>query len=69
MQVEISPDIRLETPEEGTTGWSTALFVAVRKDDVDIYDPATIEQQIEWYALHLDRFVNYVRPLVKQLPK
>jgi len=69
MQVEISPDIRLETPEEGTTGWSTALFVAVRKDDVDIYDPTTIEQQIEWYALHLDRFVNYVRPLVKQLSK
>lgn len=69
MQVEISPDIRLETPEEGTTDWSMAFFVAVHKDDVDIYDPTTIEQQIEWYALHLDRFVNYVRPLVKQLPK
>lgn len=69
MQVEISPDIRLGTPDEGTTDWSTAFFVAVRKDDVDIYDPTTIEQQIKWYALHLDRFVNYVRPLVKQLPK
>ena len=69
MQVEISPDIYLGTPEEGTTDWATAFFVSVRKDDVDIYDPTTIEQQIEWYALHLDRFVNYVRPLVKQLPK
>lgn len=69
MREEISPDISVSIPAEGGDGWSTALFISVNDSEIDIYDPNTIDHQIEWLAEHLDKFINYIRPLVNQLPK
>jgi hypothetical protein len=69
MKEEISPDISINTPEEGSSDWSTAFFVSVNTAGIDLYDQTTTQHQIEWLGMHLDKFVNYVRPLVKQLPK
>ncbi|MQG89134.1 MAG: hypothetical protein FI699_09790 [SAR202 cluster bacterium] len=69
MKAEISQDITIGTPEDGKSDWSTAFFIMVETDGIDLYDPATTEHQIDWLGMHLDKFVNYMRPLVKQLPK
>jgi len=69
MKEEISSDISVNIPADGSDGWSTALFLSVNYSEIDVYDPNTIDLQIEWLAEHLDKFVNYIRPLLKQLPK
>ena len=69
MREEISPDISVSIPAEGSESWSTALFISVNSSKIDLYDSNTIDLQIEWLAEHLDKFVNYIRPILKQLPK
>ena len=69
MLAEISLDIRIESPENGSNTWSKALFLSVSLSGIDLYDQATTDKQIEWLGVHLDNFVNYLRPLVNQLPK
>ena len=69
MRAEISLDIRIESPENGSNTWSKALFLSVSLSGIDLYDQATTDKQIEWLGVHLDNFVNYLRPLVNQLPK
>jgi len=69
MREEISSDISVNIPAEGSDDWSTALFLSVNYSEIDVYDANTIDLQIEWLAEHLDKFVNYIRPLLKQLPK
>ena len=69
MREEISSDISVNIPADGSDGWSTALFLSVNYSEIDVYDPNTIDLQIEWLAEHLDKFVNYIRPILKQLPK
>ena len=69
MRAEISLDIRIETPENGSNTWSKALFLSVSLSGIDLYDQATTDEQIEWLGVHLDNFVNYLRPLVNQLTK
>ena len=69
MREEISSDISVNIPAEGSDGWSTALFLSVNYSEIDVYDPNTMDLQIEWLAEHLDKFVNYIRPILKQLPK
>ena len=69
MRAEISLDIRIETPENGSGAWSKALFLSESMSRIDLYDQATTDEQIEWLGVHLDNFVNYLRPLVNQLPK
>ena len=69
MKEEISSDISVNIPADGSDGWSTALFLSVNYSEIDVYDPNTIDLQIEWLAEHLDKFVNYIRPILKQLPK
>ena len=69
MREEISSDISVNIPSEGSDDWSTALFLSVNYSEIDVYDPNTIDLQIEWLAEHLDKFVNYIRPILKQLPK
>ena len=67
MKAEVSPDIRVETPE-GKSGWTEALFISVALKDIDTLDPKTEETQIKWLSDHLNRFVNFLRPLIKELP-
>ena len=67
MRNEISPDIRIEIPE-GKSGWTDALFISVTLDDIDTLDSKTEETQIKWLSDHLNRFVNFLRPLIKELP-
>ena len=69
MREEISSDISVNIPADGSDGWSTALFLSVNYSEIDVYDPNTIDLQIEWLAEHLDKFVNYIRPILKQLPQ
>lgn len=69
MREEISSDISVNIPSEGSDDWSTALFLSVNYSEIDVYDPNTMDHQIEWLAEHLDKFINYIRPLVNQLPK
>ena len=69
MREEISSDISVNIPAEGSDDWSTALFLSVNNSEIDVYDPNTMDHQIEWLAEHLDKFINYIRPLVNQLPK
>ena len=69
MREEISSDISVNIPSEGSDDWSTALFLSVNYSEIDVYDPNTMDHQIEWLAEHLDKFVNYIRPILKQLPK
>lgn len=69
MREEISPDISLSIPAEEGDGWSAALFLSVHSSKIAVYDPSTMENQIEWLGQHLDKFVNYLRPLVNKLPK
>jgi len=69
MREEISSDISVNIPADGSDGWSTALFLSVNYSEIDVYDPNTMDHQIEWLAEHLDKFVNYIRPILKQLPK
>ena len=69
MREEISSDISVNIPAEGSDDWSTALFLSVNYSEIDVYDPNTMDHQIEWLAEHLDKFINYIRPLVNQLPK
>ena len=69
MREEISSDISVNIPSEGSDDWSTALFLSVNYSEIDVYDPNTIDLQIEWLAEHLDKFVNYIRPILKQLPQ
>jgi len=66
MKAEVSPDIRIETPEE-KNGWAEALFVSVALNDIDTLDPKTEETQIKWLSDHLNRFVNFLRPLINEL--
>jgi len=67
MRDEISPDIRVETPE-GKSRWAEALFISVAWDDIDTLDPKNEETQIKWLSDHLNRFVNFLRPIIKELP-
>ena len=69
MRAEISLDIRIEAPENWNNAWSKALFLSVSMSGIDLYDQATTDTQIEWLGVHLDNFVNYLRPLIKQLPE
>jgi len=52
----------------GKFGWADALFVSVTLDDIDTLDPITEETQVKWFSDHLNRFVNFLRPLINELP-
>lgn len=67
LREEISPAIRIETPE-GKDGWGDALFLSIRLDDIDTLNPDTETFQIEWYNEYLNKYVNYLRALLNQLP-
>jgi len=67
MKAELSPEIRIESPE-GKDGWAEALFVSVRLDDIDTLDVSTEDLQLKWLSEHLNRFVNYIRPVINELP-
>ena len=69
LKAEISPDIRIELPDDKDDGWSAAFFLSLRVDNIDTLDPRTENRQLEWYTEHLNKYVNYLRPLVSQLPK
>ena len=68
LRSEISPEIRIEMPE-GKDGWAEAFFLSVRLDGVDTLDSSTEQLQINWFAEHLNKYVNFLRPLVKELPE
>jgi hypothetical protein len=67
LRAEISTEIRMELPE-GKDGWAEAFFLSLRVDNVDTLDPSTENRQLEWYTEYLNKYVNYLRPLVNQLP-
>lgn len=67
MKIEISQDIIVEIPDE-KGDWSAALFIGVTLYDVDTLDPSTEEMQLDWISDHLNRFVNFLRPIIKELP-
>lgn len=67
MRLEISQDITVEIPS-GKDEWSKALFVGVTLYGVDTLDPTTERMQIEWISNHLNRFINFLRPIMKDLP-
>ena len=64
MREEISPDIKMELQDK-----TSSLDILVEKNDVDIYSPETTEFQIEWLGTHLNKFVNFLRPLIKEMPR
>lgn len=64
MQEEISPDIKMELQDK-----KSSLDILVEKNDVDIYSPETTECQIKWLGTHLNKFVNFLRPLIKEMPR
>ena len=66
---EISPDVRLQTPDAASNKWSSAFFIVVTYKDIDTLDPKNEEFQIDWLKIHLNKFVNYLRPLIVNLPK
>jgi hypothetical protein len=66
LREEISPDIRIELPEE-KNGWAEAFFLSLRLDNVDTLNADTEHSQIEWYAEYLNKYVNFLRPLASQL--
>ena len=67
LRAEISTDIRIELPE-GKDGWAEAFFLSLRLDNVETLDTSTENRQLEWYTEYLNKYVNYLRPLVNQLP-
>ena len=46
MKSELSPEIRIESPE-GKDGWAEALFLSVRLDDIDTLDMSTEDLQLK----------------------
>ncbi|MDA9020044.1 hypothetical protein N9H60_02570 [Flavimaricola sp.] len=67
MRAEISPDISVDIPDQ-KEGWRKALFVGVTLYGVDTLDPTTESMQINWISDHLNRFVNFLRPIIRELP-
>lgn len=64
---EVSPEITVKY-DSSAKGWSKAVFIGVTRDNVDTLDVETEEEQIEWLAIHLNKFVNYLRPIIHLLP-
>lgn len=64
MREEISPAIKMELQDK-----TSSLDILVEKNDVDIYSPETTECQIKWLGTHLNKFVNFLRPLIKEMPR
>jgi formylmethanofuran dehydrogenase subunit E-like metal-binding protein len=67
MKIEISQDITVAIPDE-KGDWSKALFIGVTLYEVDTLDPSTEKMQLDWISEHLNRFVNFLRPIIKELP-
>lgn len=68
LKSEISPEIRISMPED-KNGWEDAFFLSVNLGGLDTLDPSTEQMQISWYSEHLNKYVNFLRPLIKQLPE
>ena len=67
MKNEVSPEITVKY-DSSAKGWSKAVFIGVTRYNVDTLDAETEEEQIEWLAIHLNKFVNYLRPIIHLLP-
>ena len=68
MRQEISNEIRCEISNSSDKWAKGNLFIGVTKLDIDTSDPDTIGSQIEWLGNHVNRFVNFLRPIVHQIP-
>lgn len=69
MKSEISPDIFVEGPDYGVDDWGSALFISLRKSNIDTLEPKNIDFQIRWFQEYLNKFVNYMRMILNKLPE
>ena len=54
---------------EDKNGWEDAFFLSMNLGGLNTLDPSTEQMQIGWYSEHLNKYVNFLRPLIKQLPE
>ena len=68
MEKEISSEISCQISDNVDKWANGSLFIGVTKLNVDTTDPSTVAFQIEWLSEHLNKFVNFLRPIIHQLP-
>ena len=67
MKSEISPDIDIGYPDN-KRDWSNAYFIGTVLE-IDTQDPKTAPEQIKWLNTTLNKFVNYLRPIIGEMER